>query len=70
MDVLPETFVQIILDAKWLVRQVIELILCPQTAATTFAFSYVLILLPWLGQQSTRFVVHTVVKYVLYNWVD
>ena len=54
----------------YLVRQGIELILCPQTAATTFAFSYVLILLPWLGQQSTRFVVHTVVKYVLYNWVD
>ena len=52
----------------YLVRQGIELILCPQTAA--FAFSYVLILLPWLGQQSTRFVVHTVVKYVLYNRVD
>ena len=44
MDVLPKTFFQIILAAKWLVRH--------STTAATFAFSSVFILLLWFRKIS------------------
>ena len=44
MDVLTKTFVRIILAQKWLLRHTKYV---PQTAATTFAFSSVFILLLW-----------------------